>query len=226
MTGLGTCEKLFFVVIFQPDRHLLQRFMSEHAAPLQGDVLDIGSGVGRYAGCFRHASSYRRLDIDPACQPDILGSVDAIPLPDHCVDVILCSQVLGDVWGLERAVAEMHRVLRPGGTLLLTESLFVELHDEPHDYWRLTEHAWRRLLSSYSDVTIVPRGGFFSMIAQQRIRRAIERWKAYERPLARYCVHLYALLLGHYSLWRDRWDNVSLSRRFPIGYGVIARKRA
>ncbi len=64
------------------------------------------------------------------------------------------------------------------------------------------------------------------MIAQQRIRRAIERWKAYERPLARYCVHLYALLLGHYSLWRDRWDNVSLSRRFPIGYGVIARKRA
>jgi 2-polyprenyl-3-methyl-5-hydroxy-6-metoxy-1,4-benzoquinol methylase len=45
--------------------------------------------------------------------------LQAIDLPDDCVDVMLCAHVLEHVPGTDKALAELRRVIAPGGHLLL-----------------------------------------------------------------------------------------------------------
>jgi SAM-dependent methyltransferase len=50
-----------------------------------------------------------------------LGEVDRLPLPDDCVDVIVCALALEHVRSLEAVLAEFTRVLRPGGDLVISD---------------------------------------------------------------------------------------------------------
>jgi len=64
-----------------------------------------------------------RLDIDPAAQPDILGSIlDMAAVPDKSVDAVFSSHTLEHLYAheLPLALAEMRRVLRPGGIVVAT----------------------------------------------------------------------------------------------------------
>lgn len=67
-----------------------------------------------------------RMDIDPAVDPDMVGSITAIDLPDESVNGVYASHVLEHVesWEIQRALAEVYRVLKPGGSaVILTPDL-------------------------------------------------------------------------------------------------------
>ncbi len=51
----------------------------------------------------------------------VLGRAEAIPFPDGCFDFVVGQFVLCSVDDRDRALAEMHRVLRPRGELRLVE---------------------------------------------------------------------------------------------------------
>jgi len=63
----------------------------------------------------------------------VLGSMDAIPLASDSLDYVYCCQVLhhNDRDSLRRTFAEIFRVLRPGGRLLMVNETLKTLHD-PH----------------------------------------------------------------------------------------------
>ena len=48
----------------------------------------------------------------------VIGDVEALPFDDSSFDLVLANYMLYHVPDLERAIAELRRVLRPGGTLL------------------------------------------------------------------------------------------------------------
>jgi SAM-dependent methyltransferase len=48
------------------------------------------------------------------------GDALDVPFPDGAFDRIVCSEVLEHIWDDERAIAELVRVLRPGGRLAVT----------------------------------------------------------------------------------------------------------
>ncbi len=213
--------------IAQPDRELLKEFIEKQSPLFSGDILDVGGGTGRYRGYFTHAKRYRILDPDPALKPDIVGSAEEIPLQDASVDGVVCTQVLGDVWDVRTAVAEMARVLRPGGLLIITESLINELHDEPHDYWRITPESWAKLLSPFFEiVSIEARGGYFSMRTQNSIRRMIEKYSLYKRPVAGRVAGIIAAVGTWYAKQRDSGEKEDLRRKFAIGFNILAKKKA
>jgi malonyl-CoA O-methyltransferase len=90
-------------------------------------VLDAGCGTGRYLGALQAVGarpigldlSAAMLDRARALSPRVArGSICALPLDSMSVDVIVCGLALGDVPDLELALAEMARVLRPGGCLV------------------------------------------------------------------------------------------------------------
>jgi ubiquinone/menaquinone biosynthesis C-methylase UbiE len=97
--------------------------------PLDG--LDLGSGTGRFtpalAAAFgpvtgvEPAAAMRRI-AEAAAHPGVSylsGSAEAIPLPEASVDYTLMFLVWHHVKDQARAAAELARITRPGGTVLL-----------------------------------------------------------------------------------------------------------
>ena len=72
----------------------------------------------------------------------VAGVAEELPLPDASVDAVLCAFVLCSVTDPGRALAEVRRVLRPGGRLLLLEhvrgpqgSLLARVQDRVDPWW-------------------------------------------------------------------------------------------
>jgi SAM-dependent methyltransferase len=104
--------------------------------PWRGDerVLDIGCGSGAYiepvcrrltqGGCLLAGDLSWGMLRDVAAKPLPAGvallNADAtrLPLPDGCCDVVVANHMLYHVAHIEGAVAQIHRVLRPGGYLV------------------------------------------------------------------------------------------------------------
>ena len=215
------------MIVAQPDRILLQEQIARYAPKLTGALLDVGAGhCRRYAACFRHVSSYRTLDWDPAGNPDIVGSAEAIPLPDASIDSILCTQVLEHVPHPDRALREFFRILRPGGHCLLTVPQENELHEEPHDYFRYTKYGLCVLFEEegFTMEHIDQRGGYHAMRMQIRIRHLVNTWKPYERRWAMRVLSPLTLLLTRYALWRDRHCHNPAAKLHAIGWCVLAKK--
>lgn len=128
-------------------------------------ILEIGSGKpvkGKYSYSTKHliheSNTFLPTDIDPSFGHPIL---DITTMKDeNKYDVIICMNVLEHVYDTKSALANMHRSLRKGGTLLIGVPMNYPLHDEPHDYWRFTEHVLRRLLedAGYTITTFKHKG--------------------------------------------------------------------
>lgn len=73
-------------------------------------------------------------------------------------DIILCLNVLEHVYDYEKAIANMHQSLKKGGVLVIAVPAFYPLHDEPHDYWRFTEHSLKKLLADFKKLKLVHMG--------------------------------------------------------------------
>ena len=134
---------------------LLQDFlMDELAASVSGEtlVIDIGCGEqpfrrvieayrGRYLGVDVSQNSRRTVSL--------LAGLSGLPFADGCADVILCTEVLEHVPDARVAISEMARVLRPGGRIICTTPFLYPLHEEPHDYTRMTTSYLSTLARDY-----------------------------------------------------------------------------
>ena len=123
------------------------------ARPLS--VLDLGSGTGRFtpslAGVFggpvygvEPSTGMRQVALENAPHPAVTyleGSADAIPLPDASVDLVLVYMVWHHVPDRAAATAEIRRVLRPGGRVLIRSTFSDRMPDLAwHTYFpRATE---------------------------------------------------------------------------------------
>jgi SAM-dependent methyltransferase len=104
-----------------------------------GRVLDFGCGGSPYRSLFGPCT-YHRADLagsgaalDLEYGPDSLLSA-----PSEDYDCVLSSQVLEHVSSPLAYLAECHRVLKPGGRLILSTHGLFEDHACPYDYWRWT----------------------------------------------------------------------------------------
>jgi SAM-dependent methyltransferase len=68
-----------------------------------------------------------------------------IPLQDGSVQNVLCTQVLEHVFQPDPFLAEVYRVLAPGGSLLLTVPFVWDEHEQPYDYARYSSFGLRHL---------------------------------------------------------------------------------
>lgn len=97
-----------------------------------GVALDAACGTGRFAE-FLSGRGHQVLGIDssPAMLAHarrrvpgggfLVGELDRLPLPDACVDVIVCALALVHIPCLQPVFAEYARVLRPGGDLVVSD---------------------------------------------------------------------------------------------------------
>lgn len=145
-------------------RRVLRQEVAKFVAPLRGDrVLELGSGKpvkGLYpyscADLIDDSNEVLMSDLDPAFGHEV---VDVTTMKFEArFDAILCCNVLEHIYDFSAATQRIRQALRPGGRVFISVPVFFPLHDEPHDYWRFTEHSLRRLLSDFDDVRIRHQG--------------------------------------------------------------------
>jgi SAM-dependent methyltransferase len=156
------------------ERRAIHAFLRSAAAtmPTGTRVLDAGAGEAPYRELFAHCD-YRTTDwsssVHPgAAQADIVASLDDLPVADGSFEIALLTQVLEHVVDPIAVLAELRRVLVPGGRLLLTVPFVGELHEEPWDFYRYTNHALSELLlrAGFAVVRVEPAGGYYTALGQ------------------------------------------------------------
>jgi SAM-dependent methyltransferase len=135
-------------------RVYLDAFVSEAARSLPAGslVLDAGAGNSPYKQHFTHAryesADFCKLDDGRYSGITYVCDLTSIPVESCRYDLVLCNQVLEHVPEPRAVLAELHRVLRPGGELRLTAPLFYEEHEVPFDFYRYTQFGFAYLLQS------------------------------------------------------------------------------
>ena len=114
-------------------------------------ILDIGCGprgslewatnAAERVGLDPLADSYRRLGASKHAMRYIAGHAESIPVPDGHFDVVCSFKSLDHVDDLDRVIAEIPRVVKPGGLfLLLTDVNHSPTLTEPISYsWDILE---------------------------------------------------------------------------------------
>jgi ubiquinone/menaquinone biosynthesis C-methylase UbiE len=124
-----------FANAFAYGRHKIDRLLDGVLKTLDpgARILDVGCGTGEYirraselgfiASGVEPADGMREVAIatNPGCSI-VAGVATELPVPDGSFDLVICIEVLRylDRADSRQALREMHRVLRPGGTLFLT----------------------------------------------------------------------------------------------------------
>jgi SAM-dependent methyltransferase len=131
-------------------------------------VLDLGSGGGQYKPWFTNRNAeYLGADIDPDGGCDILCIGESLPFKDNSIGMVFSAQVLEHVSSPEQVLAEVERVLVPGGfTVISTHGTF-PYHPTPGDHWRWTQTGLLKIFNDagFESPKLYPVGGTFSTLA-------------------------------------------------------------
>jgi SAM-dependent methyltransferase len=100
-------------------------------------------------------------------RPTIVGTAEALPVPDASFDVVMCTMVLEHVTDPRKVLAEARRALAPNGRIVLTVPGVWPTHEAPHDYWRFTRFGLEQLMREFGvEGELVPLGGLWSVVGQ------------------------------------------------------------
>jgi SAM-dependent methyltransferase len=122
---------------------------------LPGPILEVGSfQVAGQAGLADLRSlfpgrEYVGIDVRPGPGVDLVADVEALPHADASVGTVLAMNTFEHVPRFWRGFAEVRRVLRPDGALLVSCPFYFHIHSHPGDYWRFTPDALELLLEDY-----------------------------------------------------------------------------
>lgn len=123
--------------------------------PLRGRVLDIGCADGRLARRLHRDVQYIGLDYPATAiamyhtRPNVFGDAKCLPFATGSADAVILKDVLEHVAQPSYALAEVARVLRNGGALVLWMPFLYPIHDAPHDFQRFTSHGMDTYLGEH-----------------------------------------------------------------------------
>ena len=159
---------------------LIVASLRDVAPQARGRLLDVGCGNKPYESFFRpYVTEYLGIEHEATfaataagaqgTRPDLTYDGDRLPFADQTFDTVLSVQVLEHTPRPRALVAEMARVLKSGGLLILLAPFQFRLHEEPHDYYRYSSHGLRHLCeeAGLQVVEIRPQGSLWSVIGHK-----------------------------------------------------------
>jgi SAM-dependent methyltransferase len=119
-------------------------------AAIRGAVKKLGPdqyGLNFGAGGTRYAPNLLNLDLMHGPHVDIISAGTLrLPFKDGSLHLIVCQEVLEHVDRPQDAIGEFHRVLHPGGEIVLQLPFIIGYHPGPKDFWRFSTEAYDVLL--------------------------------------------------------------------------------
>ncbi len=117
------------------------RWLARQAPLVHGRLLDLGCGNQPFRQWYEPmVCEVVPVDVAPIPGVVVVDLARPLPFEDASFDTVLCTQVLEHVPNAEYAMAEIARLLRPGGHALVTVPFLYPTHEAPYDFWRFTHH--------------------------------------------------------------------------------------
>jgi SAM-dependent methyltransferase len=141
----------FFVNPFFFARRSLYDNIKSVAHQIKGDILDVGCGQKPYKHLFEY-KKYIGIEVEQEGHDHTNEEVDlfydgvTIPFEKATFNSAITSQVLEHVFTPDAFLQEIHRILKPNGTLLLTVPFVWDEHEQPYDYARYSSFGLKYLL--------------------------------------------------------------------------------
>ncbi|MFP5223868.1 MAG: methyltransferase domain-containing protein [Acidobacteriota bacterium] len=199
-------------------------------------VVDLGAGTCPYKPLF---STQRYVALDAmrcdardtrGCQGygpiDAVSDIHCLPLQDASADVVLCSEVLEHVARPDLVIMEIGRILKPGGTALLTAPLGCGRHQSPHHYYGGFTPEWYRHflpLAGLEATEITPNGGFLRHLAQE-CSRVAWTFESHAHLHGENADRVKSLFGEHLPRFLHALENGFFLEDFTVGYFVAASK--
>jgi SAM-dependent methyltransferase len=204
-------------------------------------ALDAGAGGGPYKDLFGHAiyeaADFAQLSGRRYAPLDYVCDLNDIPVEEGRFDRVLFNQVLEHVPDPPLVLAELHRVLKPGGRIFCSAPLFYPEHQKPYDYFRYTRYALQKLFedAGFEVERIRWVEGYFGTVGYQfqQMYSQLPRdtshlqggWRGVPLRLLVWLTRQYAWFAGGAFARADvRWKHTKSGH--PKNYMVIARKPA
>ncbi|HEV7476206.1 MAG TPA: class I SAM-dependent methyltransferase [Burkholderiales bacterium] len=181
----------------------LGKWRAELLADLSGEVLEVGAGTGSTLSLYPKAVTRlvmaepdphmrRRLREKPrpAGVEVSDASLEKLPFDDRSFDAVVCSLVLCSVRDQKAALAEIARVLRPGGRLVFLEHVAADGKPDRLKWQGRIEPVWKHLmgnchLTRRTEAAIVAAGLRIERIERESIRKALPIVRPSIRGVAR-----------------------------------------
>jgi SAM-dependent methyltransferase len=239
MISLRNLKRRLKTTILHP-RYLSNRAIRHSlkclAPQAYGRMLDIGCGYKPYRSLFApYVSEHIGVDIPVTIHGtdylDIGGTALALPVAAASYDTVLATEVMEHVPDPHRMLAEIHRVLRPSGRLILSVPLHEPLHELPYDYYRYTHMALQYLIeeSGFAIKQIERRGGPLMVVCHLFCSFLYRRYGLVDfpddlriRPISGWLVITLIILLQLLVRWIDP---IVRDDHDTLGYVVFAVKR-
>jgi SAM-dependent methyltransferase len=219
----------------------ISRFVEDvsRQIPAGSSVLDAGAGESVYRHLFSHCD-YKALDLAVGDDRwnyeglDYVAPLDDMPIPDASFDAVICTQVLEHTERPQESVAEMFRVLRPGGRLFITAPMAQSEHQTPYDFFRFTSFGLRSLCTraGFAAIELTAFGGRWTRWAYELpealaifptsgLRTGRPDLRGLAMLPARQVMKALISFLQSVFFWLDRVDR---RRDFPFGWACVATK--
>lgn len=136
-------------------RQNVSSFINENAKKYDNEgvvILDVAPQDHEGARPYFTNAKVETLDIDPQSKAtyiaDLCKNNEEI-IPSERFDFIVCTEVLEHTLQPFNAVAELKRILKPGGLVFASSPFNFRIHGPLPDCWRFTEHGWRALFNEF-----------------------------------------------------------------------------
>lgn len=135
------------------DCHYIEAFLSRHADDIRGNTLEIGDDryTRRFGGDRVQTRDVLHVASGQPGQTLLADLTQADHIPSDRFDCIICTQTLHFIYDPAAAVRTLHRVVKPGGVVLLTAPGISQVSrfdmERWGEYWRFTNLSLRKLFA-------------------------------------------------------------------------------
>lgn len=145
-------------------------YLELYSNDIKGTLYDLGCGTSPYKSwLFNYADRYVGVDWGSTLhelKADILADLnEPLPIASEVADTVISLSVMEHLREPQVFLNEAHRILKPGGSILLQVPFMWWVHEEPYDFYRYTRFGLLYMFekAGFTDITIHPQTGFWVM---------------------------------------------------------------
>lgn len=222
--------RLIFSVHSSYRRYAVDSFYLSHAKRWHKDAIcvDVGGKRKNKKGVFRiekYIFNPIYVNIDPDVKPDYLCDARKMPFNNDFADIVICSEMLEHIDGVDDVLSEIYRILKPGGKAYVCVPFSMHIHAYPNDFGRYTDSFWKHHFEKhhFEILELVPQGGYWAtkLNMNKRFFKCYRRKNKYNPML----LFLYFISIFERLLWLflERIDSMK-EVGYITGFGFVVEK--